>query len=135
MEEYVSGKKIILAIDDDPMILKVLVSLLVPEYDLRIVNSAVEAMTDIERILPDLILLDIEMPYISGFEFLHTIKKNPKFMKTPVVIVSGHSEEKIVTRTQKSGASCMVAKPIDREDLLQKINYAFKNPITNIFGL
>jgi len=138
MEGYMSEKsekKIILAIDDDPLHLESLVFLLVPTYDLRVVNSAVDAIKDIEHILPDLILLDIEMPHMSGFEFLHTIKKNPKFMSVPVVIVSGHNTEKFVTHAQKSGASGVVAKPVDSKDLFQKINYAFETPISNFLGL
>ena len=75
------------------------------------------------------------MPNISGFEFLHTIKKNPKFMKTPVVIVSGHCETEFVIHAEHSGASAVVSKPINQDDLISKINYAFEHPKTNVFGL
>ena len=128
-------KKIILSIDDDPLVLRVLTNMLTPLYDLRISKSAAEAMTLMTRFKPDLIILDIEMPDISGFEFLHTIKKNPKFMNTPVVIVSGHFESEFVIHAESSGATCVVAKPIDKELLLEKITFAFENPKKNIFDL
>ena len=128
-------KKSILTIDDDPMVLTALTAMLIPAYNLRIAKSAADAMALMEQQTPDLILLDIEMPDISGFEFLHTIKKNPKYMNVPVVIVSGHRESKVVEHAVQSGASGMVAKPIVQQELCDKIDEAFNNPRTNIFGL
>jgi len=125
----------ILIIDDDPMTLKILTTFLNQEYELRIANSAAQAMTLMAKFTPDLILLDIEMPDITGFEFLHTIKKNPRFMSTPVVIVSGHSEAEFVAHAENTGASCLVAKPIDRDDLTAKIKFAFEHPKKNVWGI
>jgi len=134
-EKEMAEKKNILAIDDDPMVLRVLTALLTPVYDLRISRSAADAMALMDQLKPDIILLDIEMPNISGFEFLHTIKKNPKFMGIPVVVVSGHYETEFVIHAEHSGASAVVAKPINQEDLIKKIDFAFENPRKNIFGL
>ena len=128
-------KKKVLAIDDDPMTLRVLTELLTPGFALRISKSASDAIALMNQDLPDLILLDIEMPDVSGFEFLHNIKKHPKFMRIPVVIVSGHCETEFVIHAENSGASCVVAKPIKEEELFKKMDYAFKNPPKNIFGL
>ena len=128
-------KKNILSIDDDPMVLRVLTALLTPTYDLRISKSAADAMSLMDQLLPDLILLDIEMPNISGFEFLHTIKKNPKYMNIPVVIVSGHCETEFVIHAERSGAIGVVAKPIIQEELIKKINFAFENPKRNFLGI
>jgi PleD family two-component response regulator len=127
--------KRILAVDDDPVALKILVNFLTPAYDVVTSLSAADATIELNKSLPDLILLDIEMPDISGFEFLHTVKKNPRYMKIPVLIVSGHSGEEFVTHAKKYGASDFVAKPIDKEDFFQKIEYAFEHPVMNIFNL
>ena len=128
-------KKIILAIDDDPVVLGIFTSLLTPEYDLRITKSAADASMLMDKVKPDLILLDIEMPNISGFEFLHTIKKNPRYMNVPVVIVSGHCGPECIRHAEKVGAHEVVAKPIIKEDLLEKINEAFNRPHTDVFKL
>jgi len=127
-----ADKKSILAIDDDPVVLRVLAALLASTYELRISKSAMEATVLMVQAVPDLILLDIEMPDISGFEFLHTIKKNPKFMSIPVVIVSSHCENEFAVHAEKSGASGVVAKPINKDDLFQKIAFALENPPKNI---
>ena len=120
-------KRIILAIDDDPMVLRVLTSLLSPAYDLRIAKSAADAKALLGQFLPDLILLDIEMPDVSGFDFLKALKNDPKSMAIPVVIVSGHCETEFDLLARHSGASSLVAKPIDKQDLIKKITLAFEN--------
>jgi PleD family two-component response regulator len=128
-------KKTILAVDDDLIALEILRNFLSPSYDVITSMSAADATIEMSKKLPDLILLDIEMPDISGFEFLHTIKKNPRFMRIPVLIVSAHSDEEFVIHAKKCGASGLVAKPIIREDFFQKIEYAFEHPVKNIFDL
>jgi len=117
-----ADKKNILAIDDDPMVLKVLMTFLIPSYELHFSKSAQEALDLMEKVLPDLILLDINMPGISGFDFLHTIKGMPKFMDIPVIIVSGHCETEFVIYAERCGASSVVAKPINKEKLFREID-------------
>ena len=128
-------RKTILAIDDNVVVLKVLTNLLSPDFDVLTSTSASSAMVEMDKKQPDLILLDIEMPDVSGLEFLHTIRKNPRFIKTPIVVVTGHTDSELVTRAERSGASGIVYKPIDQEDLLKKITYAFEHPPKSIFGL
>ena len=128
-------KKQILAIDDDPVFLRALAAYLAPSYDLQISKSAIEATILMNQTRPDLILLDIEMPDISGFEFLHTIRKHPKFMTIPVVVVSGHTSKEFITHAESSGASAVVAKPVDKENLLQKIINVLEHPPKNLLNL
>jgi len=128
-------KKIILAIDDDPMYLGMLTDILSPHYTLMVSKSAAEAMALLEKNRPDLILLDIAMPNISGFEFLHDIKQNPKWLLIPVIVVSGHTNSHFVERAEKIGANCVVGKPIEKDVLLEKIKEALDNPKKGLLGL
>jgi DNA-binding NarL/FixJ family response regulator len=56
-------------------------------------------------------------------------------MRIPVVIVSNHFEEEVVAHAEKIGASGLVPKPVSKELLFEKINYAFANPPKAFFGL
>ena len=128
-------KKVVLAIDDNIVMLKILSDLLNPVYNVLTCVSAANAITMMDRVTPSLILLDIEMPDISGFEFLHTIRKNPKFMNIPVIIITSHDETGVHEHATKNGASSVVMKPVNPDELFQKIVYAFEHPPKGLFGL
>ncbi|MDR1046492.1 MAG: response regulator [Treponema sp.] len=128
------GNKVILAIDDNPAILAVIRSILKDQYDVLISKSAPMAMNILKTEKADLILLDIEMPGMSGFEFLHEIRKNPKCMKIPVLIVSSHAEDEFRKHAESCGAQGLVSKPVDAELLLQKISAALAGPVKSILS-
>jgi PleD family two-component response regulator len=116
-------KRVILAIDDLPMELAVFENILGQTYDLKICSSAPEALTALENVKSDLILLDIEMPGMSGFEFLHQIRKIPKLMNTPVIIVSSHSGEEFTTHATQQGANDLLSKPVNPNELRNRVSY------------
>jgi CheY-like chemotaxis protein len=128
------SNKVILAIDDNPAILAVIRSILKDQYDVLISKSAPIAMNILKTEKADLILLDIEMPGMSGFEFLHEIRKNPKCMKIPVLIVSSHTGDEFRKHAESSGAEGLVPKPIDAELLLQRISDALAKPARSILA-
>ncbi|MDR2133572.1 MAG: response regulator, partial [Treponema sp.] len=106
------NKKTVLAVDDEEMELLVLQKCLVPRFDFLIAKSAAEATSQLENNKVDIILLDIEMSSISGFEFLHTIRKSPKYMGIPVIIVTGHDEAGFEERSKSAGADAFIVKPV-----------------------
>ncbi|MDR0447877.1 MAG: response regulator [Treponema sp.] len=116
-----TNKKVILAIDDNIQQLKLFQGILVPKYDLRIVKSASDAMNFIHTNTADLILLDIEMPNISGFEFLNDIKKVPSYMDVPVIIVSGNTGEAFLSKARNSSAVDVLTKPVLPDQLIETI--------------
>ena len=120
----------ILAIDDDPMILMLMADMLSPAYNLQLAKSATDAEQLIAQNKPDIILLDIQMPGISGFQFLQNLKKNPSYNKIPVIIVSGHIEIEFVILAEQNGASSVVAKPVKKDELLKKIKRALEQAST-----
>ena len=117
-------KKVILAIDDNVQQLSEFKSMLVSQYDLRVVKSASEAIAFLSRNQSDIILLDIEMPNISGFEFLNDLKKIPSFFNTPVIIVSGNSSQEFMDKARKSAVFDVLIKPIKPENLITVIEKA-----------
>ena len=95
-------KKIILAIDDNAQQLKEFKYILVPKYDLRVVKAASEGLYFLNNNKVDVVLLDIEMPNVSGFEFLGDIRKIPSYFNVPIIIVSGNSGEDFLAKAKSS---------------------------------
>jgi len=119
-----AGKKIILAIDDNVQQLTEFKNILSSQYDLRAVKSASEAMSFLNRNSSDLILLDIEMPNISGFEFLHDIKRIPSYIHVPIIIISGHTGQEFHAQVKNSEANGYLTKPVRPETLIDTIEKA-----------
>ncbi|HEX7505656.1 MAG TPA: response regulator [Polyangia bacterium] len=69
----------------------------------------------------DVIILDINMPHMTGLEFLGQVKTNPEFAAIPVIIVSTEGKEEDVARGLQAGAIAYLKKPFQREDLLKII--------------
>ena len=125
----------ILAIDDNATQLKIFEKLLNDKYELSLVKSAPEALKLLKIKTFNLILLDIEMPDVSGFEFLHEIRKIPQYMTTPVVIITSHSESEILEHAKNSSASGVLTKPVKSEQLFKAIDLAISGPSVDPFHL
>jgi len=116
-------KKIILAVDDMPENLMQLGSLLESYFDVRLARSADMAFNVLNRTKVDLILLDIVMPEMLGFDFLNLLRSgNSINKKTPVIFVTSHADIEIIGRAIKAGAKDYIVKPIVAETLYKKIN-------------
>jgi len=122
-----ADKKIVLAVDDNLQQLSEFKSFLTPQYDLRVVKSASEAIAFLIRNSADVILLDIEMPNINGFEFLGDLKKIPSYLETPVIIVSGNSDQDFLIKAKTSNISEVLVKPVKPEVLIAEIEKAIVN--------
>jgi len=117
--------KIVLAIDDNVSQLKEFNLFLASKYDLRVVKSATDAISFLNNNKVHVILLDIEMPNISGFEFLYDIRKIPSYMVVPIIIVSGNQSPEFFAEARKSGAADVLTKPVTQEKLIEAIEKTF----------
>ncbi|MDR0497441.1 MAG: response regulator [Treponema sp.] len=117
-------KKIVLAIDDNVQQLKEFQCFLVPKYDLRVVKSASEALSFLIANKVDIVLLDIEMPNVNGFEFLGDIRKIPSHMHMEIIIISGNSGPEFFQQARNSSAFDVLSKPVTQELLVQTIEKA-----------
>ncbi len=70
---------------------------------------------------PDIVLLDIMLPYLDGFEILDLIRAHPDWRHTPVIILSGRSQEIDAVRALNAGASDFVRKPYQARELMARI--------------
>ncbi|MBN1596950.1 MAG: response regulator [Bacteroidales bacterium] len=112
----------ILVVDDSTTNVVLLEAILDEKgYQIETALNAKEAYAIMERESPDLILLDLLMPKISGFDFLEEIRKNEKTKKTPVIVVSALTDEENVDRIMNMGAIDFVKKPIDLQYLVERV--------------
>jgi len=118
-----ADKKIILAVDDMPENLMQLGTLLESYFDVRLAKSADMAFNVLNKTKVDLILLDIVMPEMLGFDFMNLLRSgNSINKKTPVIFVTSHADIEIIGRAIKAGAKDYIVKPIVAETLYKKIN-------------
>jgi len=121
-------KKIVLAVDDMSMNLRTIKVALERYFDVRLAKSGQLALSVLGNIRVDLILLDIEMPGMSGFEFLHQIRKIPALMSTPVIIVTSHSGKEFSDHAIGEGANDVLGKPVNPQDLKNRVVQLLENP-------
>ncbi|MDR3304280.1 MAG: response regulator [Treponema sp.] len=121
LADSATDKKVILAIDDTPVSLSTIRSILKDEYDVRLSKNVEMAMQILNAVPVDLILLDIEMPDVSGFDFLRQIHAMPSMKKVPVIFVSGHKNVQVINDAFKIGANGYVIKPLSAQVLRQKV--------------
>ena len=115
-------KKKILAIDDSSTNIVLLNAVLVQHgYEVITAFSAKEAFKLLEKESPDLILLDLLMPEISGIDFLEHIKKEKKLKDIPVVIVSAVGSKENISLTRELGAVSFISKPVDINELTNTV--------------
>jgi CheY-like chemotaxis protein len=122
-------KKTILAIDDMSLNLRTIKITLEKYYDVRVAKSGEQALSVLGTGKIDLILLDIEMPGMSGFETLELIKLQPNAENVPVIFVTSHVSTELIAKALKKGARDYIMKPFEPEVLIRKV-YAALNGVS-----
>ena len=97
-------------------------ALLRDNYQPMLARDGVEAMALMRQEKPDLILTDLEMPHMDGFELISMIRHDPLLEEVPVIVITSRSGEKHRLRTEKLGVQGFLAKPYQESELLEMIN-------------
>ena len=116
------GKAVILAVDDTPENLDVVKGALGDEYVIKAAINGMIALKIAEKAPPDLILLDIRMPGMDGFEVIERLKANVETRDIPVIFLTGESDGDTEHRAMELGAKGFVIKPIDFDTLIDAVN-------------
>ena len=119
-------KKTILVIDDTPSNLVLLNNLLCQDYRVKVANSGSRGIKlALSDDAPDLILLDVVMPELDGFEVCDVLKKNRKTQHIPIIFLTTLYREEEVQRGRALGAEDFISKPVSSLQLATKIAACF----------
>lgn len=124
------GPKRILVVDDDRIVLETIVQALEEDeygYELVSASDGFEAGVQLSHFKPDLVILDIMMPDINGYEVCKKIKSNPEIKDTKIIVLSGYLDEENFRRMKEYGADCCFSKPLPLDRL--------KKEVASILGL
>ncbi len=115
------NKDLILIVDDQPNNLKVIASILQEEYQLSFANSGQNALKMLERGMPDLILLDVMMPDMDGYEVCKRIISNPESKHIPVIFLSAKTSIDDIVKGFQSGAVDYITKPFNSMEVKVRV--------------
>jgi len=112
----------ILIVDDDPTARETLIAMLEGEsYQLVLAKNGFEALHMAGELHPDLILLDVMMPGMDGFEVCRRIRSTPQLAEVPIVILTALDDRASLLRGIESGADDFLSKPVDRHELTARV--------------
>lgn len=122
------NEKKVLIVDDDPDVRKILAEILsVNDYRTEVASDGLDAGIKIVQFKPDLIILDLFMPNMDGFEVCKRIKGDSDHSHIKILILTGYDTKENKDRTLKAGADGYLSKPVNTDDLI--------NHIQNLFSL
>ncbi len=117
----------ILVAEDEPIVLKIIELRLKKDgYTVITTENGKDALEEIEKQAPDLVITDIMMPFASGLEILGKVKNREK--KIPVIILSAMGEESVVLEAFKLGADDYIEKPFNANELSVRVMRLLNGP-------
>jgi two-component system cell cycle response regulator len=121
------SKPIVLLVDDNDQNLELLEAYLEDlACDIRTARDGLEALESVAKAAPDLILLDVMMPRMSGFQACKKLKADPATRDIPIVIVTALSEVSDVEHAVDVGADDFLSKPVNRLELVTRVRSLLK---------
>ena len=119
----------ILLVDDEPSIVKMVGKRLEVEgFDVIIAMDAQEALNKARSEHPDLIVLDLMLPKLNGYEVCTMLKQDTRYQKIPIVLFTAKAQEKDEKLGMECGANAYVRKPFRAQELLEKIRSLITAP-------
>ena len=120
-------KKVALVVDDSLTMRKVLSRVLEREdFEVVTANDGMDAIQKLQEITPDIILTDIEMPRMDGFEFSRYVRDNQATSKTPLIVISSRTADKHRNVATELGVNAFLGKPVQDEVLIEQVNALLK---------
>ena len=117
------NKSLVVAVDDEPMVLEYLNIILSPHYDVLVAGSAKALFNLLKIATPDLLLMDIYMPEVDGFEAVRKLRQDERYENIPVIFLTSDVSDVSKEEGLKiSNVVDYIYKPVDKEQLIRRIN-------------
>lgn len=123
-EGTATERKRVLIVDDGPTIRAAAAAALQAEFDVLACESGIDAIASMVEFVPDLVLLDIVMPGLDGYETVSILRMNPRFASIPILMMSSKGSILDVARARLVGFSGELLKPFEQEQLLSVVRSA-----------
>ncbi len=118
----------ILAVDDEKNIVRLVqVNLERQGYEVVTANDGKEALEKVESERPDLVVLDVMMPYMDGFEVLQNLRRNSATRDIPVIMLTAKAQDADVFKGWQSGVDCYLTKPFNPIELVSFVKRIFSS--------
>jgi len=117
----------VLLVEDNPDLRAFVHHLLEPHYQLQTAENGQQALEKLARQLPDLLISDIMMPVMDGYQLLETLKSNPKYRYLPVIMLTARAGQDDRLKALRIGVDDYILKPFDNEELLVRIHNLLHN--------
>ncbi|WP_448520794.1 response regulator [Schleiferia thermophila] len=116
-------KKQVLIIDDQPVMRKLLEQFLKDKYEVKALENGREALEWMyDGNIPDVVIADLNMPEIDGFEYIKRVRESAFFQDIPLIVLSGEDSSTERIKCLKLGANDYLIKPFNPEELALRIN-------------
>jgi DNA-binding response OmpR family regulator len=127
-----SDRKVVLVVDDEPAIVDMVTTYLgFKGYEVRGANTGQDGLTLIPLERPDILLLDLMLPDMEGFEVCARVRAMPEFARMPVLIISARVDPESMARAEKAGANGYMIKPIRMPELLAEVKRLLSAPASD----
>jgi chemotaxis family two-component system response regulator PixG len=113
----------ILIVEDEPSLLESIVDLLA--FNGHVVSGAKNGIQALQRVrehLPDLIISDVMMPEMDGYQLVRQLRESPTTAQTPIILLSGHTSSYFIEEGLSLGANSFIKKPFELDDFLQVVD-------------
>jgi PleD family two-component response regulator len=127
IEKRIALKPVVLAVDDDPSILKTVSFQLGERYKVHTLPNPNRIKELLKSVTPDLFLLDYNMPGCTGFDLVPVIRSYSEHWETPIIYLAAEGTEEKISTAIHLGASGFILKPVDSAALRERVSQSMKN--------
>ena len=111
----------ILLVEDHPEVREYMASLIRENYEVILANNGVDALQQLEKYKIDLVITDLMMPYMDGYELMDHLKNEERFSNIPILVVSARTSQEDKLKILEKGVNNLLAKPFDKDELISKV--------------